>query len=178
MQDMMIDLETLGTRPDAAILSIGACMFDRKRGVLGRTFYVRCAPDLSEYSVDYNTFKFWMEQSEPARAALFYCAVPLYKAAREFIAFWAVAASEKTRVWALPAAFDIPIMENMLRKELKMSPPWHYSAPRCCRTLFDVFNIKKEDRIKPEVEHDALSDAKAQAETAIKAYSHIPIAFR
>lgn len=35
MNDISFDLETLGTAPNALILSIGAVQFDRKTGELG-----------------------------------------------------------------------------------------------------------------------------------------------
>ncbi len=38
MRDCMIDFETLGTGPDAAIIQVGACYFDRVTGEIGATF--------------------------------------------------------------------------------------------------------------------------------------------
>lgn len=40
MEDMMIDIETLGTRPGSVILSVGAVMFDRHGVGHGETFYM------------------------------------------------------------------------------------------------------------------------------------------
>ncbi len=42
--ELMIDIETVSTRPDAAIMAIGACKFAISSGEIGETFY--CAVDL------------------------------------------------------------------------------------------------------------------------------------
>ena len=39
MLDVMLDLETMGTQPDAAIVAIGAVEFDLEAAQLGRRFY-------------------------------------------------------------------------------------------------------------------------------------------
>jgi len=44
MTDYMIDLETLGTKVDAPVLSIGAVEFNLETGKLGQEFY--CVLDL------------------------------------------------------------------------------------------------------------------------------------
>lgn len=69
---VMLDLETLGTRPGSVILSIGAVEFDLRVG-LGREFYV----EISQYSsrhigftVDQDTVDWWEEQSAEARGLL------------------------------------------------------------------------------------------------------------
>src|SRR5690348_4173144 len=43
-RDVMVDIETLSTRYDAAILSIGAVAFDRKTGILGPQFLICIDP--------------------------------------------------------------------------------------------------------------------------------------
>ena len=40
MTDLMIDLETLGTKPNSVIISIGAVFFDIEKKTLGSTFYL------------------------------------------------------------------------------------------------------------------------------------------
>ena len=39
MKQLMVDLETLSTRPDAAIIAIGAVYFDKVTGETGDEFY-------------------------------------------------------------------------------------------------------------------------------------------
>lgn len=49
MKHVMLDLETMGSGPRAAIVAIGACCFEPETGRIGETFYQ--AIDL-ESSVD------------------------------------------------------------------------------------------------------------------------------
>lgn len=39
MHNIMLDLETLGTGPNAAVIAIGACFFDIETREIGATFY-------------------------------------------------------------------------------------------------------------------------------------------
>ena len=40
MNDVMLDLETMGTGPDAAIVAIGAIAFDVHTRTIGPSFYI------------------------------------------------------------------------------------------------------------------------------------------
>ncbi len=44
MNDVMLDLETLGTRHDAMIISIGAVYFERETGLIGPGFSMNVNP--------------------------------------------------------------------------------------------------------------------------------------
>ena len=46
MSHVMIDLETLDTKPSTKILSLGAVIFDPENGELGETFYRKLNSDL------------------------------------------------------------------------------------------------------------------------------------
>ena len=65
----MLDLETLSTRNDAAIISIGLVKFDQN-GVIDSQGW---ALDFSKVTghIDPGTVKWWMEQSDMARAFSF-----------------------------------------------------------------------------------------------------------
>ena len=69
MRDLMIDLETMGQRFDAPILSIGAVYFDLSTGNLGKTFISRVDPtDAMNYGKPHGeTLKWWMGQGDAAR---------------------------------------------------------------------------------------------------------------
>ena len=62
-QNLMIDLETLGTKPNSAILSIGAVYFDKDG--LGEEFYANV--DLQDsidsgFDIDASTVYWWLSQ--------------------------------------------------------------------------------------------------------------------
>jgi hypothetical protein len=163
--DVMIDTETLGTVPGSAILSIGAVMFGPSG--LGSSFY---APVLLQSCVDCGltmdpkTIIWWMGQSDDARAAAFRAdAAPLIQVLLDF-SNWFVE-QRALRPWSHGACFDVPILEAAY-KACFIPPPWSFWNVRDTRTLYDLAGVKV-DR-SSGTHHNALDDAKAQAEAAAK----------
>ena len=72
MKHVMLDLETMGNGPRAAIVSIGAVFFDPLTGELGAEF--EAAIDLRSSAksgeIDPDTVLWWLGQGEEARAGL------------------------------------------------------------------------------------------------------------
>jgi len=72
MFEIMLDLETMGTGPNAAIVAIGAAAFcPHERRVLGKTFYAPVSLESSVNGggvVDAGTVQWWLQQSTEARA--------------------------------------------------------------------------------------------------------------
>lgn len=164
--DAMIDTETLGTRPGSAILSIGAVMFGLDG--LGATFY---APISLASCVDAGlticpgTVAWWMRQSDAARAAAFPAdAAPLPQVLLDFSS-WFVGQHAKCP-WSHGATFDIPLLEAAYQA-CGITAPWKFWDARDTRTLYDLASVKA-DRAQG-THHNALDDAKAQAEAAVKA---------
>lgn len=167
MRDLMIDIETLGSRPGSVILSIGAVYFDAETGELGKEFYAAIKPSScieAGLTTDIDTMLWWMRQSTEAQDAAFSGDRFLAGALGEFGLF-AVAGSP-SRVWAKPPSFDLVLLESAMRA-CKLSPPWHFRAHRDCRTLFDITGVSQ---LTVGVAHNALDDAKAQAAGVIEAY--------
>ena len=73
--DIAVDVETLGKRNNAAILSIGAVKFDPNGNVLGDAFYVDVDPASCValgMTIDISTIMWWMGQRRNADGALIY----------------------------------------------------------------------------------------------------------
>lgn len=73
MNHLMIDLETMGNKPAAPIVAIGAVFFEPESGEMGAELYV--AVDLSSAmdqgaKPDGDTILWWLKQSAEARAAI------------------------------------------------------------------------------------------------------------
>lgn len=176
--DFMIDLETLSNTPTACIVQIGAIPFNRDTGECGTPFSVNVLPNMKHFDVNADTIRWWMHQSEDARQRVF---PPGGEGSSIGMALsllredYAIVFGEEAPkgVWALPASFDLPILDNAF-SACGLKAPWPYHKPRCCRTLFDIAGIGKEDRIKPEdlglVAHNAASDCIAQAKTVALAF--------
>lgn len=162
--DVMIDLETLATSTDAAILTIGAVKFDP----FGRevqdpamdSFYVRVDLDSCDelgLATSDSTIEWWATQSKEAQYEAFENPDRLHirEAFEQLYKFcWGA-----QRVWSNGAAFDVPICEHVYRK-LNKAIPWSFWQVRDVRTAFDL-GINPN---KPAVTaHNALADAYEQA---------------
>lgn len=160
-QHIMVDLETLGTKPGAVIRSIGAVAFDPAALTLGQTFYInidRVSCEAIGLTVDPDTVAWWAKQSAEARARLETDPVTIAEALDRFTAFWREA--DGHQIWGHGASFDAPILEAAYRA-LGRRTPWPFSACRDTRTLYEMAGVAP-DRAAG-LHHDALDDAKAQA---------------
>jgi len=70
MKNIMLDLETMGKNSNAAIVSIGAVLFDPLTGETGAEFYQVVSLNSSSHygELDGSTVIWWMQQSDAARA--------------------------------------------------------------------------------------------------------------
>jgi 3' exoribonuclease, RNase T-like len=167
MRNLMVDLETLSTRSNAALVSIGAVMFDHTGQ--GATFYHAIKRDGQEdmgLHVDQQTLAWWAKQSPQARAALSDPkAVSIQFAMLEFVNFYR--ANGANRIWSHGSSFDTPILRNAMRA-CSIKDPSQYWNDRCTRTLYAAALIN-EKSYRDASAHNALADAIAQAKAATAA---------
>jgi len=159
---VMVDLETISTRPDAAIIAIGAVRFwlnvKQTEFTSDQCFYT--AVDLEScfhegLSIDPKTIKWWMKQDDSARMALLN-GVRLSVALKDFSYF---VPSDKTFIFGNGSMFDNVILRNAYAA-IGYNYPVSYKYDMCYRTL-----CKLSDSPLPDFEgtkHNALDDAKAQ----------------
>ena len=174
----MVDIETLSTAVNAAVLSIGAVEFDPFTGQILRTFYHEL--DLSDQDnrhVDLNTVQWWFKkcQENPANFELMTkhnrekdsVAFVLHKLG-EFInggveyAMTRVEGYEKISLWACDPDFDVAILAD-LYKEHNLILPWKYSEPKSVRTVRMLTQIAGIDVPQEAISHNALDDCIRQA---------------
>lgn len=174
MKHIMIDLETMGTRPGSAIASIGACAFDPETGVMGHLFYRRIDLDScarSGLAFDADTIVWWLKQSDAARGELakeggFHIA----KALQDFRSFWLE--EDGKYLWGHGANFDEPLLAAAYRA-LHVEQPWLFWNARCTRTIYGLAGVKPNRAAG--VHHNAMDDARAQAEAVIDAYAKLKL---
>lgn len=175
MQHVMIDLETLGLKPSAIIISIGAVKFDLETGELGGKFYAELDVESQkkDRSVCESVLKWWSERDGLALAA-FNGTMPLSAALENLKAFL----GRNCAVWANGSLFDIAILENAYRSE--GGHPWRYNRVYDCRTLRMVHEriIGKYELEMEGVHHNALDDAIYQAKWVSGMYRNINTARR
>ncbi|MFA1278360.1 3'-5' exonuclease [Klebsiella quasipneumoniae] len=171
MNHLMIDLETMGNKPNAPIVSIGAVFFEPSTGELGEEFYrvVSLKSAVCGGAVpDADTIMWWMQQSEEARAAI--CdkdAISLSAALiklNHFIRDYAD--SGKVQIWGNGATFDNVILRASYERD-DIPCPWHFTNDRDVRTIVELgraigINPRRDIPFEGDI-HNALADAKHQA---------------
>jgi hypothetical protein len=157
----MIDIETIATTPNSAIITIAAVRFD----ALARTDKMETLELLIDvddcmgrgFDVDPNTLDWWGKQSPEAQYAAF------EKGPRLLLPDALTSLSRfvfnTQRLWCQGMNFDPVILENAYRK-IGQTVPWMYWKWRDSRTLLSLLAElpKKDSRA-----HDAVYDAVWQA---------------
>lgn len=174
---IMVDLETMGTGSNAAIIAIGAVGINDD-GIIDNKFY--CVVDLAsavEHGgvVDASTEKWWSEQSPEARVILDDPNVERVTIEQALFAFakWfrdIGATRHKTQVWGNGSDFDNVILMNAY-KRLDLDQPWSPFNNRCYRTLKNLAPSLVIERIGTH--HNALNDAESQAAHMIHIFDRI-----
>lgn len=178
LKHVMVDLETMGTIPGCAGLSIGAVVMNFDRDCLEEEFYtVVSLPDSLENFLreEEGTKAWWEGQSEEARQVIAHAKDPdAPKLVDAMSAFnnWlsSIGASvRKTRLYGNGADFDNPILRVMW--DAANVKPFDSSAGffggRCYRTLKTLDELFGPSFAAPKLEregvyHNALADAKSQ----------------
>lgn len=171
--DMMLDIETLSTDPDALVLSVGAVLFDpfAAPGTFIDRMHVPLVLDQPGSKTDLDTVMWWFGQSEAAKAMVeLRKAVPLYTPAQMFEEMNAMLTRNNAhggKVWGNSVSFDCGILRRLATRT-GLRTPWGFRDENCYRTWFAEFkclDIYVEAAAKLFVAHDALADAEYQATT-------------
>ena len=171
MNDIMLDLETMGTSMSSVILSIGAVRFNPQTSELGETFSVYIDVDsslASGCSISQSTLLWWMGQSDAARSRQTGATrVPLQEALIRFENF----VTPRNRIWGNGADFDNALL-GALYSRVSIPQPWSYWNNRCYRTMKNLFPNAPVP-VRTDVKHDALDDAIHQAKHLQSIFSYI-----
>lgn len=168
MLHIMHDIETLDTKTSAVVLSIGAVKFD-KNGIYDHINLRLNLSDQSDRSISASTVQWWLQQSEAARAAVSTPSHTPLAFTLNTLAGW-YGRDPIAGVWGNGAMFDNAIILDLYEKA-GLPRPWSYKVDRCYRTLravAEMHPLVDIDYVRPTTAHDALADAVAQAENAIK----------
>lgn len=167
MNNVMVDLETMGQTATAAIVSIGAVRFS-ERGI-GEQFYVPVSlSDCQQagLTIEASTVMWWLDQSSEARQALVRPRREPLNLSSALLEFARFIEDADTKVWGNGADFDNAILINAYRI-CGLRLPWKFWNNRCYRTLKNLRpNIAKPKRTGTH--HDALQDAIFQANHTIR----------
>lgn len=156
---VMLDLETLGTGANSAIIAIGAVKFDPEKMLITDNFY-RVVDRESCFRIgmtyDQDTLDWWAKQSPEAKTVLTQPGVSINEAIHDF-ASWI---HPKTQVWGNGSDFDNVMVAETFRKHGKKLP-WQFWNNRCYRTMKNMF--PSVPLVRRGVHHHAVDDAETQA---------------
>ncbi|EIZ8957201.1 3'-5' exonuclease [Cronobacter sakazakii] len=170
MNHLMIDLETMGNKPTAPIIAIGAVLFEPSTGVMGPEYYA--VVDLESSMVrdalaDPGTILWWLKQSAEARSAITSDnMVHITNALGGLIRLIEDNCEPKSlQVWGNGATFDNVIIRATFERH-GFNCPWQFRNDRDVRTIVEMgraagFNQRYEIPFEGDL-HNALADAKHQ----------------
>ena len=164
MKHIMLDLETLGTKPGSVILSIGACAFDAHGETIDKTCYLAIDPaDAQRHGLrlDAATVLWWMDPAR-AEAREAWHTLPKIDLDSALIGFtgWLDQFGHDWVLWGNGSEFDNALLQTAY-EVCGFDVPWTYKQNRCFRTLKGLFPGHEPQRLGTA--HDALADAVHQA---------------
>lgn len=178
LRDLMIDIETMGTDTDAAIISIGAVRFDLETGDVGAFAHepvnLHTSVDVG-MKIDPGTVLWWLRQSREAQDSWNVDSPKSLVSGLSVLSTLAKMEGGVYQVWANAPTFDCAILRTAFTKT-GITVPWKYYSERCVRTLiglasevgFDKQSVKRQGTA-----HSALDDCYHQIELCCRAWRHI-----
>lgn len=180
---LMVDLETMGNKPGAPIVSVGAVFFDPSSGTTGAEHYQVIDLESSMSfgaKPDASTILWWLKQSPEARSAIVVDdTVGLVEALEQlldFIAENAANGSKNVQLWGNGSSFDCSLLEAAF--ELADTPfpipHWNYRDVRTVVELGKAVGLNCRYDIPFEGDpHHALADARHQAKYVSAIWQHL-----
>lgn len=177
MNNIMIDIETLGRKNTSVIVQIAAVAFDPFTGETGAEFCVNISPEDCQthgLTIDATTVVFWLEQSREAHQRVFYNSKSLlHQAITGFDIFCGeIAETKDLIVWDNSPSFDVEILKNAF-KVIGIEFPFLFRNERDFRTISKLFPDIAASHVRVGVAHDALDDCRNQIAILHKCYQRI-----
>lgn len=168
--NVMIDLETLSTHNNAAIIEIGAVEFNKYTGEVGEKFNVIINPKdwcKNDRHVDGETIQWWFKQTNKARKRFtskqnnvkYLDLKSALNALKYFIMDCdSVDKDKNVVVWGNGATMDVTILESAY-EYFDMDIPWEYRSVNDVRTIVALNpTIKKNCNFDEGIRHSAVAD--------------------
>lgn len=174
MKRVMIDIETLSTFPNAAVIAVAVVIRadENPKHPQARAWFID--QDFVIGHQDSATLEWWASQAKAVRDLVFggnQIPKEAFQEVNGFLQSNGITPHqyndhEDYRVYASPAMFDLPILRHTYQ-QLGLAPPWHWRAERCLSTMkkeiLDNFSIEIAD-VTPELAHHPIHDCLAQFE--------------
>lgn len=168
MKEIMLDLETMGVGNDAAIIAVGAVVFDLASDTYTEENSFYSTVDLqsavsSGGVISPSTVMWWMQQSDEARAEFLNGGNHIEDTLSSFRG-WLLNINRfyDIQVWGNGSDFDNVILRSAYER-VGLSTPWHFRENRCFRTMRAMHPTVDTSAWNDEVKHKAVDDARWQA---------------
>lgn len=170
--NIMLDIETLGTKPGCKVISIGLAYFDESGVIATGEIY----PSLTNQngSEERDTLDWWDSQSDAAKVvftnnilrgkSISDCAdelTDLIHKAKVHKSNGNPDSITKVNIWGNGATFDNAILAELFRAH-GHRVPWNTFGDRCYRTILNTLP-KVDPPHRHGVHHNAVDDAEYQA---------------
>lgn len=175
--NVMVDIETLSTRPNAMVLSIGAVLFDETYVSDGSVLITFGSSALKEQKrlgrdIDPDTVMWWMGQGHQARDALTAQGdvVGLKEGLLGFEQYLHIAghgSAKNLTLWSMGSDFDLVILRT-LYEDAGLLCPFTHRQTACHRTLRHLYPHVTVEKPATFIAHNAMHDAVQQARLASK----------
>lgn len=172
--DAMIDMETLGTTPGAAIMQIAIVLFNIQTGAVSKKYRFNKTLNSDHqikngFSTSDSTINWWKKENINLYNELRNSKNNYLEVGRDLQSWYkSLPHYQDIRLWGNSARFDIGILEGFYRKSIGEGfvPFWSSWKERCVRTLFNI-DIEERYKIKFEgTKHNAIDDVIHQIKVA------------
>lgn len=178
--EAMVDLETLGRRPGCAILSIGLVLFSPLELKIVDELYVvvsRKSCKTLGLHEDPETLTWWERQSEGARQVLADAenarkSKGIGRALDMLTEKILPLGKRSVHVWSNGPEFDAAILAHTYH-EAKREIPWEFWNNHSLRTIRKMYPQVPKIDFAPGQAHNALEDARNQAQHVMDIYRHV-----
>ena len=189
--DIMVDLETLGTRQDAIVLEISAVEFNRHTGEIGEVLDMKLdIDDQLSYrrSLSRETLQWWFKQDEEARKNVFddiggikfHTSTALFEFS-DFVKRCDNKCNSDSdrrvvKLWGNGSIFDLGIIQNMYETcILNVKLPWKFWAVNDVRTIVDINPDVKKNCKFDGTPHRAVDDCKHEIKYLVETLKTIKV---
>jgi hypothetical protein len=186
-RNIMIDLETLSTSPDAVILTLGAITFNQEENLpetitdeflnSNRVFYrkinIQSCLNLG-LKIDKETENWWSKQDANVRFEALEDEtnrITIKQALEEFTLWIEQNSINTSKVWANSPSFDCVILKEVYKK-CGLRLPWKFWLERDVRTILDLANVNSYG-YNNQNKHNAVYDCYYQICNVHKSYNKL-----
>ena len=171
----MIDIETLDTRPNSVVLSVGAVKFDPYAEIEPHTKTL-WRPGVDDQlaqgrTMSNTTLEWWAKQAEHIKDSTFTekGRISVHKFFAELNKYLVGV----DKVWCQGPQFDMVILEDLF-KQFDHHMNWAYWQVCDCRTIFNMMPVDPRKAIQQDL-HSAEEDAYWQAVCVQQTFQHFAV---